>query len=85
MFFFKVPFLKDAKKGEKSTTSSQGTGLTIIGVIDSSGSMSDWWEWLANFWNSSIPKDNLVTITFSTKPALVPTNVLSTKLKDHGG
>lgn len=56
-----------------------------MGVIDASGSMSSWWAWLANFWNASVPKDNLVTLTFDSHPRLCEANELSTRIRDHGG
>lgn len=79
ILYYKIPSL-DVKKGSNSGV------LNIIGIIDSSGSMSSWWSWIADFWNSDvIPKERLHTITFDTKPRVIESNVLSTKIKDHGG
>lgn len=56
--YYKIPH-----KAVKNTAG--GAKLHIIGIIDASGSMSSWWKWIAEFWNSdSIPKDNLYTLTF---------------------
>lgn len=80
--YFKVP-----RRAVKTTgTGTGGAKLHIIGVIDASGSMSSWWKWIADFWNSdSIPKENLYTITFDGRPRRVETNILSTRINDHGG
>lgn len=78
--YYKVPH-RAVKLSEKG-----GSNLHVIGLIDASGSMSSWWKWIAEFWNSdAIPKENLRTITFDTRPRQVPTNVLSTRIQDHGG
>lgn len=47
--------------------------------------MSSWWKWVASFYNSSIPKENLVTLTFDTKTRNCESNVLSERIRDHGG
>lgn len=59
--YFKVPL----KRVKATSTDKGGSNLHIVGIIDASGSMSSWWKWIAEFWNSdSIPKENLHTITF---------------------
>ncbi len=57
----------------------------IIGLIDSSGSMSGNWKFLANHWNKYVPKDDTLTITFDTKPRIVPDNILDQNINKHGG
>ncbi|KAL4480346.1 hypothetical protein ABPG74_020862 [Tetrahymena malaccensis] len=48
--------------------------------------MSSWWKWIAEFWNSeSIPKENLHTITFDGTARHCQSNILSTRIHDHGG
>jgi hypothetical protein len=47
--------------------------------------MSSWWAWIAEFWNTSIPKQNCYTITFDSRPRVVESNILSKKISDHGG
>lgn len=88
----KVPFMSDILKELKEkqtnlpeTSHESSKQLTVIGIIDASGSMSSWWAWLANFWNASMPKQNLVTITFDTKPRLCASNVLTERINNHGG
>ncbi len=71
---FKIP-----NKSGKSQT------IYVIGIIDASGSMQAYWQWVANFWNQNIPKENCITITFDTKPRLLASNVLDLNLKVHGG
>jgi len=63
MNLYKIPFLGEITKNNKITLNKGD--LTIIGVIDASGSMYHCWSWLATFWNKSIPKENLIAITFS--------------------
>jgi len=62
--YIRIPFLDTLK------IESPQQNLSIIGLIDASGSMEICWEWLANFWNKSIPKENLKTITFSNQPKM---------------
>ena len=71
---FKIP-----NKSGKSQT------IYVIGIIDASGSMSSYWQWVAGFWNQNIPKDHCITITFDTKAKIVPNNTLSLSLNAHGG
>jgi Mg-chelatase subunit ChlD len=59
--------------------------LHIVGIIDASGSMSSWWKFLSEFWNESIPSENLFTITFDQKPRVCESNILSKRIQDHGG
>ena len=47
--------------------------------------MSSWWKWVADFWNTSIPKENCYTITFDTKAKSVESNMLDTNINKHGG
>lgn len=47
--------------------------------------MSNCWEWLANFWNECMPKTNLTTITFDSRPRVCQQNILSPRIRDHGG
>ncbi|CAD8049840.1 unnamed protein product [Paramecium sonneborni] len=84
MNLIKIPFLDDLTNKDFKTQNKGA--LTIIGVIDASGSMSNCWQWLANFWNKSIPKDNLIAITFSNHPTVLKDNKdLSTDISVHGG
>ncbi|CAD8143516.1 unnamed protein product [Paramecium pentaurelia] len=84
MNLYKIPFLEEITKNEKNTVNKGD--LTIIGIIDASGSMSNCWGWLANFWNKSIPKDNLIAITFSNYPTVLKDNKeLYTDIGKHGG
>ncbi|CAK71167.1 unnamed protein product (macronuclear) [Paramecium tetraurelia] len=88
-FALKIPFIEQSqdqstKKGDKKGKEGNAI-LTIIGVIDASGSMSGCWEWLSDFWNQSIPKENLITITFDTRQKISAEGVLSKRIKDHGG
>lgn len=77
--YFKVPH-RSVKRQSASTK------LHIVGLIDCSGSMSSWWKWIVEFWNSDvIPKDNLHTITFDTKAKVVPDNILNPRIQHHGG
>jgi len=79
-FYFKVP------RKEMTIVKNGAPKLHIIGILDASGSMSAWWSWIANFWNSnSIPKENLFTITFDNNPRRVQDNFLSNHISDHGG
>lgn len=57
----------------------------IIGVIDCSGSMSPHWKILANHWNTYIPKDKAITITFDTFAEVVESNCLDNNINYHGG
>jgi hypothetical protein len=71
-------------KDEK--TSYKKGNLTIIGVIDASGSMQGCWSWLANFWNQSIPKEDLIAITFSNYPTVLTNDKnLKPDISSHGG
>lgn len=79
-WYYKIPFNVQSVKQTHAPAK-----LHIVGVIDSSGSMSSWWKWIAQFWNTTIPKDNLYTITFSNDPAVVASNTLSEKIQHHGG
>jgi len=47
--------------------------------------MQNCWTWVANFWNQAIPKENLITITFSNYPKVVVDNILLTDIGKHGG
>ncbi len=69
-FYFKIPFLDKVK-------SQSDSDLHICGLIDCSGSMQPWWEWLADFWNECIPKTNLFTLTFDNRVKIVPDNILN--------
>jgi hypothetical protein len=69
-YYYKVPSIKDSKK-------EIPTRLHVIGVIDSSGSMSSYWKDLSKFWNESIPKEDLFTMCFDTRTHYEKANVLS--------
>ncbi len=53
-------------------------------MIDVSASMFTRWEWVSNFWNKSIPKENLITLTFDHRAKKVNNNILSPNIEDHG-
>ena len=72
----KIFELPSSKKSQKDT---------IIGLIDSSGSMSSWFKMLAEHWNKYVPKENTTTICFSNRTYRVPGNVLSTYIGQYGG
>lgn len=57
----------------------------IIGVIDCSGSMAPHWKILAEHWNTYIPKDKTITITFDTFAEIVESNILDFNINYHGG
>jgi uncharacterized sporulation protein YeaH/YhbH (DUF444 family) len=63
------------------------TPTAILGVIDCSGSMEMYWEWVAQFWNTKIPKDGkTITITFDTTAKIVGNNTLNAQnIMEHGG
>ncbi|CAK90707.1 unnamed protein product (macronuclear) [Paramecium tetraurelia] len=77
-YHFHIPFVNNQQEKKEETK------LTIIGLIDVSASMYTRWEWVANFWNKSIPKDNLITLTFDHRAKKVHNNVLSQNIEDHG-
>lgn len=58
---------------------------SIFGIIDASGSMQNYWKWVAELWNEKIPKEICTTITFDTSARICPSNKLSEHLKQHGG
>ncbi|EGR31807.1 zinc-binding dehydrogenase family protein, putative [Ichthyophthirius multifiliis] len=79
--FYKIPL-----NIQSNQVKSIPKKLHTIGIIDASGSMSSWWGSIADFWNSDvIPKENLRTITFDTKPHYLESNILSKKISQHGG
>lgn len=47
--------------------------------------MSNVWAWLADFWNQCIPKETLITITFSNTPSIVQDGILKKPIQAHGG
>ena len=59
----------------------------VLGVIDCSVSMEMYWEWVAKFWNTSIPKAvNSITITFDNTAKIVQNNILNAQdIMVHGG
>ncbi|CAK58994.1 unnamed protein product (macronuclear) [Paramecium tetraurelia] len=55
-------------------------------LIDASGSIRNCWQWLANFWSKSIPKDNSIAITFSNYPTVLKgEKVIHQDIQEHGG
>jgi hypothetical protein len=59
--------------------------VAIIGIIDSSGSMREYWPWVSQYWNK-VEKGNICfTFTFDTKVREVKDNTLNGDLKLHGG
>jgi len=76
-YYFKIPF-------DNSVVMTDDK-LHIVGIIDASGSMSNLWKWLAEFWNKSIPKKNCHTITFDHRVFICNDNILTKKITTHGG
>lgn len=59
--------------------------MEIIGVIDSSGSMSHCWKTMAEYWNSFISPMNPKVICFDTNLHIANSSSLSSNINDHGG
>ena len=78
MKLFKVPLAKG--------TNAKSENSIVVGMIDCSGSMSNVWKWVAEFWNEAIPKTpESITITFDTKAKRVEENILNHSINFHGG
>lgn len=59
--------------------------VKVIGIIDSSGSMSSYWKYLANQWNQYMQNVDVDAFCFDDKVHPVEGSILHDNINQYGG
>lgn len=81
-FYHRIPEAAEIIKGDAA-----GKPAWLVSILDSSGSMSSHWKYVAEHYNAlmqEVDQDKAITFCFDNKVRPCPTNKLSERIQDHG-
>lgn len=84
-FYHRIPEASEITKGMEEAA---GRPAWLVGILDSSGSMSSHWKFVAEHYNAlmdEVDQTKAITFCFDNKVRPVPNNKLSERIQDYGG